>query len=158
MEEREGYFDGWKITEKQLHLINRRDLSPESKAAFEQFFNENYRRLYFIAKKVLFRGFRSRARGYDKIFTTYKQRTIRYDDYNRLAKDVLCKRIIVTPENVIEVSDLLNSLYADYLDGYIIFKYIPSYISGVICHAYRYAPVGGLRDVAEYRPRSKEKC
>lgn len=51
MEEREGYFDGWKITEEQKHLINRRDGSKESKAAFDLFFNENYKRIFFWRKR-----------------------------------------------------------------------------------------------------------
>ena len=155
MEEKDGYFDGWKITEEQLHLINRRDLSPESKAAFEQFFNENYRRIYFLAKKVLGQGFRMKARGYDKIFSTYQQKKINYDDYNQYAKNTICRHVIVTRENIIEVSDLLNSFYADYLDGYIIFKFIPKYIAGIISHSFRYAPVDGLKGVAEYKPRSE---
>ncbi len=54
MEEQAGYFDGWKITEEQKHLINRRDGSAESKAAFDLFFKENYKRIFFLAKKVLY--------------------------------------------------------------------------------------------------------
>lgn len=153
MEEQAGYFDGWKITEEQKHLINRRDGSAESKAAFDLFFKENYKRIFFLAKKVLYQTFRIEVKSYSKTFATYGQKEIDAEYYDLFSKKIICRRVIVTQNNLIEVSDLLNSLYADYLGGYIVFKLEPRYIAGVLCHSFRYAAVGGLEGVQEYKPR-----
>lgn len=157
----EGYFDGWKLTEEQMHLINRRDGSAASKAAFEQFFNENYRRLTNLASVVLRYTFKCRETSYYKLNAYYKQCEIHLDkkSYNEFARKVLCAACAVTSENVIETADLLNSLYMDYLNGQIIFKSEPRYITGAVSRSFRYAIVGGLEGVKEYNPMgAREKC
>lgn len=155
MEERNGYFDGWKLTEEQIHIINRRDGSAESKAAFEQFFNENYRRLTNLASVVLRYTFKCRETSYYKLNAFYEKNERKYEkkEYNEFARKVLCSSNAVTSENIIETADLLNSLYMDYLSGYIVFKFEPRYIAGIICHSFRYAIVGGMEGVHEYKPR-----
>ena len=159
MDERDGYFDGWKLTEAQKRLINRRDGSAESKAAFERFFFENYGRLFALAKAVLYKVFRIEVRSYAKTFAIYGQKEIAAGEYNRFAKNVICARRAVTQNEVVEASDLLNSLYADYLSGHIVLRMEEGYIGGMICHSYRYAAVGGLDGVDEYKRKSTErKC
>lgn len=141
----EGYYDGWKITEEQMQLINRRDGSEESKAAFEQFFNDNFKRIFFLARKTATQFFRCFDIRYKKIFSSYGQ--------IKTNEEIHCGRIVVTEKNVIEIEDLLNSLYTDWLSGYIEFKMKPKYIAGVISHSFRYAPVGGLEGCKEYKFR-----
>lgn len=143
----EGMFDGWKITEEQKRLINRRDRSAESRAAFDRFFHENFERLYRLARTALRYMFHNEQNTYQKTHTAYGK-----GDGD---KRIFCALPATTERNCVEESDLLNSLYADYLGGYIVLKLEPRYIAGVIFHSFRYAVVGGLEGVAEYKPRRK---
>ena len=151
----DGLFEGWKITEEQKRLINRRDRTKESKAAFEKFFDENFLRLYYLAKRVLFNHLHNDAHGYLKSFIFYGKITPNSfkKDYNEFARKVLCAPITVTERTVFEIEDLLNSFYTDYLNGYIIFKFEPHYITGIICRSFRYAAVGGVKGLREYKQR-----
>lgn len=145
----EGMFDGWKITEEQKRLINRRDRSAESRAAFDLFFHENFERLYRLARTSLRIVFHFEH-------NTYKKTHIAYGKSSCVDKRIVCLTPAITERNWIEESDLLNSLYADYLSGYIILKLEPHYISGAILHSFRYEVVGGLDGVAEYKPMRKK--
>ncbi len=59
---------------------------------------------------------------------------------------------------MLTVDDCVNQAYVDMRRGFLYFEYKPKYISGLLCHSFYYAPVGGFGDEDgryHYSPRRR---
>lgn len=59
---------------------------------------------------------------------------------------------------LLTVDDCYNQAYLDARRGFLHFEYKPRYLSGLLCHSFYYAPVGGFGDEDgryRYQPRKR---